>query len=209
MKFLVGATTKYAWESFIKDDKTLKEIITKYKAGDAKTAVNIILKNLPEKLGPDGVYTLADRINSASYLADWARIPANQVWMMKSKFSIGSRNFREKLPRIVAPYWPQTNLVVNVPPKNTSLNYKNSIFEPWDDQTYPGLAKTRIAFDVLINWFMNMGYFEDNGTIIARPTQRQAEVRAREEFELLFNYYRNNDDTILRQFLSFDNRGLS
>lgn len=206
-----GSTLKYAWESFIKDKNIVKEINQKNLAGNLKVAASIIQKNLPDF---GGEYNSADRANASSYLTDWARIPANQIWMMKSKFNIGSRNFKENLPTIVAPYWPQNNLVklsANIPTKNITLDYKYSIFEPWDDQTWPDKAKTKIAFDVLINWFKNNGIFKDknNDQFIAKPTQRQAEIRAREELEGLLKYYRNEDKNILKNFLSFDNRGLT
>ena len=204
-----GSTLKYAWESFIKDKNIVKEIKQKNLTGNSKVAASIIQKNLPDFKGE---YNTADRKNAASYLADWARIPANQIWMMKSKFKIGPSNFKQKLPTIVAPYWPQDNLVQlsnNVPSKNVTLNYKYSIFEPWDDQTWPNLTSTEIAFDVLINWFKNNGIFEDDERPVQNPTLRQAQIRARQELQQLLKYYKSADRSILEGFIGFDNRGLT
>lgn len=131
---------------------------------------------------------------------------------MKSKFNIGSSNFREKLSTIVAPYWPQTNLIKfsnNVPTKDITLDYKYSIFQPWDDQTWPNLTSTQIAFDVLINWFKNNGTFSDNERLLQKPTLKQAENAARQELEQLLKYYRSADKNILQDFINFDNRGLT
>jgi len=204
--------TKYAWEAFIKDENTIKEIKTKASSSSKASkaaAVSLINANIPVFKGE---YNATDRKNAASYLADWARIPANQIWMMKSKFKIGPSNFSEKLPTIVAPYWPQDNLFQfsnNVPTKNVTLNYKYSIFEPWDDQTWPNLTSTQIAFDVLINWFQNNGVFKDNERPVQNPTLRQAEIGARQELQQLLKYYKNADKNILENFISYDNRGLT
>lgn len=73
------------------------------------------------------------------------------------------------------------------------------------------IAKTQIAFDVLINWFKNNGVFKrkDNEKSISNTTNRQAEVRARQELVGLLQYYKNNDKKILEDFLKSSNIGLT
>ena len=73
-------------------------------------------KNMPKVdfvNGPDGklieTYTYLDRIESSAFIADCARIPANQILMMKSKYGLGPNIYREDVIKspIIYPYTSQ------------------------------------------------------------------------------------------------------
>ena len=178
---------KYAWEAFIKDQNIIKQIKGKAsspsKASQA-AAVSLINANTPAF---DGEYNVADRKNAASYLADWARIPANQVWMMKSKFSLPSNYLEKQLTNIQLPYIPQVSIMKKID-KPWNVRGVGFLFNPWNiggENTWKQGADVNIAFNVLINWFKKYGVFSESGS---KPTQVQAETRALKELSDLSTY---------------------
>lgn len=116
---------RYAWEAFIKDPKIIKQIKDillpneKYKEPNSNEIAKVkglLDKNMPKVdfvNGPDGklieTYTYLDRIESSAFIADWARIPANQILMMKSKYGLGPNIYREDVIKspIIYPYTSQ------------------------------------------------------------------------------------------------------
>ena len=142
---------KYAWEAFIQNQKTIKDIkkllLTpdgKYKTTYFKSALGLLGTHMPKvkywmKIGEydwnkRGSYDETDYIHdivtvngkqkeirkenndndnmilSSAYIADWARIPANQILMLKSKFGLAQRFFNDN--KIVNyPYLQQEGLV--------------------------------------------------------------------------------------------------
>ena len=178
---------KYAWEAFIKDENIIKEIKGKAsspsKASQA-SAVSLINANTPAF---SGEYNVADRKNAASYLADWARIPANQVWMMKSKFSLPSNYLDKQLTNIKLPYIPQVSIMTQTD-KPWNVRGVGFLFNPWNiggENTWKQGADANIAFNVLVNWFKKYGVFSESGS---KPTQVQAETRALKELSDLSTY---------------------
>ena len=52
------------------------------------------------------VYDRPNRVESSAYIADWARIPANQILMLKSKFGLAAKFFDNNKP-VYFPYTSQ------------------------------------------------------------------------------------------------------
>ena len=178
---------KYAWEAFIKDENIIKDIKGKAsspsKASQA-SALSLININTPAF---SGNYDVADRKNAASYLADWARIPANQVWMMKSKFSLPSNYLDKQLTNIQLPYIPQVSVMKQID-KPWNVRGVGFMFNPWNisgENTWKQGADVNVAFNVLVNWFKKYGVFSQNGS---KPTQVQSETRALKELADLSSY---------------------
>jgi hypothetical protein len=185
---------KYAWEAFIKDPNIIKEIKAKafseLKASQ-KSGLSLFEKNSPtlrKASNGDAIYDVADRKNAASYLADWAKIPANQVWMMKSRFSLAPNYLEKQLTNIKLPYTPQISIMTRTdePWKVRGVGF---LFNPWNtggENTWKEGADVNIAFNVLVNWIKKYGVFslETN----TRPTQLQAETRALKELTDLSSY---------------------
>lgn len=178
---------KYAWEAFIKDENIVKDIKGKASSNSKASqaaALSLININTPAF---SGNYDVADRKNAASYLADWARIPANQVWMMKSKFSLPSNYLDKQLINIQLPYIPQVSIMKQID-KPWNVRGVGFMFNPWNisgENTWKQGADVNVAFNVLVNWFKKYGVFSESGS---KPTQVQAETRALKELADLSSY---------------------
>ena len=178
---------KYAWEAFIKDPNIIKEIKGKASSSSKasqSSAASLINANTPAF---NGEYNPADRKNAASYLADWAKIPANQVWMMKSKFSLPSNYLEKQLTNIQLPYIPQVSIMKKID-KPWNVRGVGFLFNPWNisgENTWKQGSDVNVAFDVLVNWFKKYGLFSQTGST---PSQTQAETRALKELTDLSSY---------------------
>lgn len=178
---------KYAWEAFMKDPNIIKEIKGKASSSSKasqSSAAALINANTPAF---NGEYTPADRKNAASYLADWSRIPANQVWMMKSKFSLPSNYLEKQLTNIQLPYIPQVSIMKKID-KPWNVRGVGFLFNPWNisgENTWKQGSDVNVAFDVLVNWFKKYGLYSQAGS---RPSQTQAETRALKELTDLSSY---------------------
>jgi len=178
---------KYAWEAFIKDPNIIKEIKGKASSSSKasqSSAASLINANTPAF---NGEYNPADRKNAASYLADWSRIPANQVWMMKSKFSLPSNYLEKQLTNIQLPYIPQVSIMKKID-KPWNVRGVGFLFNPWNisgENTWKQGSDVNVAFDVLVNWFKKNGIFSQGES---KPTQVQAETRALKELSDLSTY---------------------
>ena len=181
----LALSKRYAWESFlgirnstyggahttaVNVEKILKDI---YNPVTRKSAIDSIILRQPRSPAETGEtynskkhsareYGGADSTEASSHLADWARIAANQIWMMKSKFQIGPKhstdlpeNIKRNISAIVAPFKEQL-ILINDP--NEMPNKKTSIFEPWNDHTLQ-YASTNVAYNVL-NKALNYDYDE-------------------------------------------------
>jgi len=129
-----------------------------------------------------------DRKNASSYLADWARIPANQVWMMKSKFSLPSNYLDKQSTSIKLPYIPQISVITQTD-KPWNIRGVGFMLNPWNiggENTWKQGADVNVAFNVLVNWFKTYGIFSLESAI--KPTQAQAETRALKELTDLSSY---------------------
>jgi len=185
---------KYAWEAFIKDPNIIKEIKAKafseLKASQ-KSGLSLFEKNSPtlrKASNGDAIYDVADRKNAASYLADWAKIPANQVWMMKSRFSLAPNYLEKQLTNIKLPYTPQISIMTRTdePWKVRGVGF---LFNPWNtggENTWKEGADVNIAFNVLVNWIKKYGVFSFETN--TKPTTAQAETRALKELTDLSSY---------------------
>ena len=183
---------KYAWEAFIKDENIIKEIKAKGSSSSPaaqKSAIALIEANHPvlrKNAAGEDIYDLADKINASSYLAEWARIPANQVWMMKSKFSLSPNYLDKQNATIKFPYIPQMSIVTDL---SKPWPQKGFMLNPWNvdgENTWKHDVGVNISFNVLVNWFRKYGVFslETN----TRPTKAQAETRALKELTDLSSY---------------------
>jgi hypothetical protein len=178
---------RYGWEAFIKDENIVKQIRAKASGSSRSSqaaALSLININTPAF---GGEYNVEDRKNASSYLADWARIPANQVWMMKSKFSLPSNYLDKQSTSIKLPYMPQISIMKEtVNPWNT--RGVGFLLNPWNiggENTWKQGADVNIAFNVLVNWFKQYGLFSETGS---KPTTSQAETRALKELTDLSSY---------------------
>jgi len=178
---------RYGWEAFIKDENIIKQIRAKASSSSRSSqaaALSLININTPAF---GGEYNAEDRKNASSYLADWARIPANQVWMMKSKFSLPSNYLEKQSTSIKLPYMPQVSIMKEtVNPWNT--RGVGFLLNPWNiggENTWKQDADVNIAFNVLVNWFKQYGLFSETGS---KPTTSQAETRALKELTDLSSY---------------------
>lgn len=89
-------------------------------------------------------------ILSSDYIADWARIPANQILMMKSKYGLAQRFFNNNKP-VYFPYTSQIGLVEMSPKQASELPDDRYLFNHFNmpNSTWtPGVLYTR-ARDVL------------------------------------------------------------
>jgi hypothetical protein len=183
---------KYAWEAFIKDENIIKEIKAKGSSSSPaaqKSAIALIEANHPvlrKNAAGEDIYDLADKINASSYLAEWARIPANQVWMMKSKFSLSPDYLVKQNATIKFPYTPQMSIVTDL---SKPWPQKGFMLNPWNvdgENTWKHNVDVNVTFNVLVNWFKKYGVFslETN----TKPTQAQAETRALKELTDLSSY---------------------
>jgi hypothetical protein len=178
---------KYAWEAFIKNENIIKDIKGKASSpskSSKNSALALINANTPAF---EGEYNIADRKNASSYLADWARIPANQVWMMKSKFSLPSNYLEKQLTNIQLPYIPQVSIMKKID-KPWNVRGVGFLFNPWNiggENTWKQDSDVNVAFNVLVNWFKKYGVSSESGS---KPSQAQAETRALKELSDLTSY---------------------
>lgn len=146
---------RYAWEAFIKNPKIIKEIKDillpngKYKepnSNEISKVRGLLDKNMPKVDFVNGVqiYPPSDRVESSAFIADWGRIPANQILMMKSKYGLGPNIYNEDVIKnpIVYPYLSQMLAntgadpleIKNVPKNNPGrylLSHWDSSFSSW------------------------------------------------------------------------------
>jgi hypothetical protein len=183
---------KYAWEAFIKDENIIKEIKAKGSSSSPaaqKSAIALIEANHPvlrKNAAGQDVYDIADKINASSYLADWARIPANQVWMMKSKFSLSPDYLVKQNASIKFPYIPQMSIVTDL---SKPWPQKGFMLNPWNvstENTWKHDVDVNVTFNVLVNWFKKYGVFSFETN--TKPTTAQAETRALKELTDLSSY---------------------
>lgn len=148
-----------------------------------------------------GSYDVEDRKNASSYLTDWARIPANQVWMMKSKFILTPNYLDKQTTSITLPYLPQPSVLK---PVNNPWNIKGIgfLFNPWNvdgENTWKQGVDVNVAFNVLVNWFKKYGIFSDTDK---RPTTAQAQARALKELTDLTSYMQSGKKNSFLSWLS-------
>lgn len=191
---------RYAWEAFIKDENIIKEI--KNKASSSSSASKNVALSLLNINTPTfgGEYNATDRKNASAYLADWARIPANQVWMMKSRFTLAPNYLQKQSTSINLPYTPQASILMQKE-KPWNIRGVGFLFNPWNisgENTWKQGADVNIAFNVLVNWFKNYGIFSENDS---RPTTAQAKARARKELEKLSEYMEPSKKTSFNSWL--------
>ena len=198
---LFNNNKKYAWEAFIKDENIIKEIKAKASSSSAasrKSAASLVYKNTPEF---NGNYNEQDRKNASSYLADWARIPANQVWMMKSRFTLTPNYLDKQTTNIILPYLPQPSVLKPVD-KPWNIKGIGFLFNPWNvggENTWKDGADVNVAFNVLVNWFKKYGMFSEADK---KPTTAQAKTRALQELNDLASYMQPGKKSSFLSWLS-------
>jgi len=134
---------KYSWEAFIQDQKTIKKIkdilkpdpsgktFKKLNKNEISSVKNLFHKNMPqvEYQVVNGIkeeyYTQQDRIESSALVVDWARIPANQILMLKSKFGLAPKFFQNNNP-VNFPYLSQSGLEIMT--KKQAINLPEDYF---------------------------------------------------------------------------------
>ena len=156
---------KYAWEAFIQDQNIIKQIKIKAAGNPSaqKEAKTILYNNMPKhpnQYGPEDVAA------SSKYIADWARIPANQVWMMKSKFHLPNDYFNISNETIQLPYMPQVSneKIISKPWRG-----KGFLFDPWNasgPNTWKNGADVNVAFNVIVNYLTNKTRLVGSGETI-------------------------------------------
>jgi hypothetical protein len=179
---------RYAWEAFIKDENIIKQIKNKASSSSASSrnsAVSIFYENSPSF---SGQYGGEDRINASAYIADWARIPANQVWMMRSRFNFAPNYLQKQSTNIALPYTPQASILKEQekPWNVTGLSF---LLRHWDadgEDSWKNGSDVNVAFNVLVNWYKKYGYFSSERD--ARPTTAQAKARAKSDLQKLSAY---------------------
>lgn len=166
----VGATTfplskKYCWEAFIQNKQTILEIKSLLKLdlrnftmptpAVQKQVRSILSNNMPSPEFINGVEqppSYEDRIESAQFIADWARIPANQILMMKSKFGLGPNFFSNNLNTIEFPYTSQDAIIPMTLQMAAKMPPSRYLFNHWDRDTnnpWTSGALYSVARDVL------------------------------------------------------------
>lgn len=203
---LTSNNKKYAWEAFIKDPNIIKEIKAKASSelkASQKSGSSLFENNSPKlrRAGNgDPIYDAADRKNAASYLANWAMIPANQVWMMKSRFSLTPNYLEKQLTNIKFPFIPQISIVTDIkkpwPQKGFMLN-------PWNvgsENTWMNNVDANRAYNVLINWFMKHGANSETG---GKPTKAQAKTAAMKELTDLASYMETGKKNAFNSWLNY------
>ena len=135
---------RYSWEAFIEDQKTIKKIkdilkpdpsgktFKKLNKNEISSVKNLFHKNMPqvEYRVVDGkkeeFYSEEDRVESSALVVDWARIPANQILMLKSKFGLAPKFFQNNNNPVNFPYLSQSGLEVMT--KKQAINLPEDYF---------------------------------------------------------------------------------
>lgn len=166
----VGATTfptskKYSWEAFIQNKKTILDIKSLLKLDSSKFSMpndavqkkvrSILSNNMPSPDFINGVEqspTPSKITESSQFISDWARIPANQILMMKSKFGLGPNFFSNQLNTIEFPYTSQDAIIPMTLQMAAKMPPSRYLFNHWDKDTnnpWTSGALYSIARDVL------------------------------------------------------------
>ena len=166
----VGVTTfplskKYCWEAFIQNKQTILDIKSLLKLDPSKFSMpnaelqkkvrTILSNNMPS---PDFINNVeqsptSNKIaESSQFISDWARIPANQILMMKSKFGLGPNFFSNQLNTIEFPYTSQDAIIPMTLQMAAKMPPSRYLFSHWDRDTsnpWTSGALYSIARDVL------------------------------------------------------------